>query len=48
MGKSFLMETAMSQLSLAIMKNVREGAKFIGYPGRVLKQGGKDFFWEKI
>ena len=27
---------------------VREGEKFMGYPGRVLKQGGKDFFSEKI
>ena len=29
-------------------KVLREEAKFKGYPGRVLKQGGKNFFWEKI
>ncbi len=26
---------------------IREEAKFMWYPGRVLKQGGKDFFSEK-
>ena len=29
-------------------ENVRDGAKFMGYPGRVLKGGDKDFFYEKI
>ena len=29
-------------------RSLREGAKFMGYPGRVLKQGDKDFFYEKI